>query len=211
MQSFFFFKNHKCCEELREKNVKTCYTNEDNFIGVNGMNSQSLTISEVLRFANHDYVNQLQLIRMNLDLGRIDESKKLIQNYSEQLRVLSSINRLQLPQTMDWLQTASWRYPSLPMKISGEIKKPVTNDIDAAVVAYLTKTVLHVYDTLDPFTEQILALDVRVEDDTFAVTFTLNGLWSADAFTEKGLKQFDIQTVEETNTSWLYVLSASRE
>lgn len=211
MQSFFFFKNHRCYEELREKKVKTCYTNEDNFIGVNGMNSQSLTISEVLRFANHDYVNQLQLIRMNLDLGRIDESKKLIQNFSEQLRVLSSINRLQLPQTMEWLQTASWRYPSLPMKISGEIKKPVTNDIDVAVVEYLNKTVLHVYDTLDPFTEQILALDVRVEDDTFAVTFTLNGLWSADAFTEKGLKQFDIQTVEETNTSWIYVLSASRE
>lgn len=211
MQSFFFFKNHSCCDELREKNVKTCYTNKDNFIGVNGMNSQSLTISEVLRFANHDYVNQLQLIRMNLDLGRIDESKKLIQNFSEQLRVLSSINRLQLPQTMEWLQTASWRYPSLPMKISGEIKKPVTNDIDEAVVEYLNKTVIHVYDTLDPFTEQSLTIDVRVEDDTFTVTFTLNGLWSADAFTKKGLKQFDIQTIEETNTSWIYVLSASRE
>ena len=50
------------------------------------MNNQSLTISEVLRFANHDYVNQLQLIRMNLDLGRIEESKNLfniIQNNYE--------------------------------------------------------------------------------------------------------------------------------
>ncbi|MET4561829.1 stage 0 sporulation protein B (sporulation initiation phosphotransferase) [Lysinibacillus parviboronicapiens] len=211
MQSFFFFKKHICCAELREKNVKTCYTNEDNFIGVNGMNSQSLTISEVLRFANHDYVNQLQLIRMNLDLGRIDESKKLIENFSDQLRVLSSINRLQLPQTMEWLQTANWRYPSLSMKISGEISKPVTNNIDAAVVEYLNKTVIHVYDTLDPFTEQSLGIHVCVDDHTFAVTFTLNGQWSADAFTEKGLKQFDIQTVEETNTSWKYVLSASRE
>lgn len=211
MQSFFFFKIHRCCEELREKYVKTCYTNEDNFIGVNGMNSQSLTISEVLRFANHDYVNQLQLIRMNLDLGRIDESKKLIQDYSEQLRVLSNINRLQLPQTMEWLQTASWRYPSLPMKIRGEIKKPVTNNIDEAVVEYLNKTVMHVYGTLDPFTDQSLAIDVRVEDDTFVLTFTLNGQWSAEAFTEKGLKQFDIQTVKETNTSWKYVMSASRE
>ncbi|UZM98521.1 Spo0B domain-containing protein [Lysinibacillus sp. MHQ-1] len=45
------------------------------------MNNQSLTISEVLRFANHDFVNQLQLIRMNLDLGRVDESKELIQHF----------------------------------------------------------------------------------------------------------------------------------
>ncbi|MFJ6208231.1 Spo0B domain-containing protein [Lysinibacillus sp. NPDC092081] len=175
------------------------------------MNNQSLTISEVLRFANHDYVNQLQLIRMNLDLGRIDESKKLIKEYSEQLQVFSILNRLQLPQTIEWLQTAGWRYPSLPMKLSGEIKRPVTNTIDLEVVDYLNKTVMHVYDTLDPFTEQSFVLDVRVDDHTFAVTFTLNGLWSADAFTEKGLKQFDIQTVEETNTSWIYVLSASRE
>ncbi len=198
-------------EELREKYSKTCYTSKDNFIGVNGMNNQSLTISEVLRFANHDYVNQLQLIRMNLDLGRIDESKKLIQNYSEQLQALSILNRLQLPQTIEWLQTAGWRYPSLPMKLSGEIKKPVTNNIDTEIVDYLNKTVMHVYDTLDPFTEQSLALDVRVDDHTFAVTFTLNGLWSADAFTEKGLKQLDIQTNEQTNTCWQYVLNANRE
>ncbi|MFB7158129.1 Spo0B domain-containing protein [Lysinibacillus sp. NPDC056232] len=175
------------------------------------MNNQSLTISEVIRFANHDYVNQLQIIRMNLDLGRIDESKKLIQNYSEQLQVLSILNRLQLPQTIEWLQTAGWRYPSLPMKLSGDIKMSVTNTVDSEVVDYLNKTVMHVYDTLDPFTEQSLVLDVRVDDHTFAVTFTLNGLWSADAFTEKGLKQLDIQTVEETNASWIYVLSASRE
>lgn len=198
-------------EDLREKYSKTCYTSKDNFIGVNGMNNQSLTISEVIRFANHDYVNQLQLIRMNLDLGRIDESKKLIQNYSEQLQVLSILNRIQLPQTIEWLQTAGWRYPSLPMKLSGDIKMSVTNTIDSEVVDYLNKTVMHVYDTLDPFTEQSLALDVRVDDHTFAVTFTLNGQWSADAFTEKGLKQLDIQTMEETNTSWIYVLSASRE
>ena len=61
----------------------------------------------------------------------------------------------------------------------------MTNEIDQEVVDYLNKTVMHVYDTLDPFTEQILTLDVRVDDHTFAVTFTLNGLWSADAFTEK--------------------------
>ena len=175
------------------------------------MNNQSLTISEVLRFANHDYVNQLQLIRMNLDLGRIDESKELIQNYSEQLRKISILNRLQLPQTIEWLQTAGWRYPSLSLELSGEINKPVTNNIDREVVDTLNKTVMHVYDTLDPFTEQKLALDVRVDDHTFVVTFTLNGLWSADAFTEKGLKQLDIQTIEQTNSCWQYVLKANRE
>ena len=55
------------------------------------MNNQSLTISEVLRFANHDYVNQLQLIRMNLDLGRIDESKNLFKSIQSNYKYFLSL------------------------------------------------------------------------------------------------------------------------
>ncbi|MEG0450988.1 MAG: Spo0B domain-containing protein, partial [Lysinibacillus sp.] len=124
------------------------------------MNFQPLTISEVLRFANHDYVNHLQLIRMNLDLGRIDETKKLIQDYSEQLRVLSNINRLQLPKTGEWLQTVRWQYPSVQVELSCQVENPVLNNIDEAIVYYLNNTINHVYHTLDPYTEQQLMLDV---------------------------------------------------
>ena len=35
-------------------------------------NIKTLTVNEALRFANHDFLNQLQLIKMNLDLGRTD-------------------------------------------------------------------------------------------------------------------------------------------
>lgn len=35
-----------------------------------------LSVSEILRAANHDFINQLQLIKMNLDLNRIDDAKK---------------------------------------------------------------------------------------------------------------------------------------
>ena len=40
-----------------------------------------LTVNEILRAANHDFINQLQLIKMNLDLNRIDDAKKIIENY----------------------------------------------------------------------------------------------------------------------------------
>lgn len=40
------------------------------------MTVSKLTVSEALRFANHDYLNQFHLIQMNLDLGRVDEAKK---------------------------------------------------------------------------------------------------------------------------------------
>lgn len=45
------------------------------------MKTLSLSVNEVLRFANHDYMNQLQLIKMNLDLGRVEESKKLLSKF----------------------------------------------------------------------------------------------------------------------------------
>ncbi|GLC88442.1 Spo0B domain-containing protein [Lysinibacillus piscis] len=175
------------------------------------MNNQSLAISEVLRFANHDYVNQLQLIRMNLDLGRVEHSKELITQYCEQLRVCSTLNHLRLPQTVEWLQTARWRYPSFTWNVYCDGAKPVVNVIDEEVVNFLNKTVSHVYDTLDPFTEQTLELDVRADDEHFILTFTLTGLWSADAFTEEGLTQCSVQTIEQTNSSWRFRLSANRE
>ena len=40
------------------------------------MMEQSLTVREVLRYANHDFLNHLHLIKMNLDLGRIEEAKE---------------------------------------------------------------------------------------------------------------------------------------
>ena len=61
------------------------------------MTEQPLTISEVLRFANHDFLNHLHLIQMNLDLNRIEEAKAIIEDISEHCKMRSNVIKTALP------------------------------------------------------------------------------------------------------------------
>lgn len=172
------------------------------------MTKRPISITEVLGYANHDFVNYLHLIRMNLDLGRVDEAKEIIRDVSENYRLLSNINRLQLPQTSEWLHTCRWRFRALQVSIHCNVETPVTIVIDDALVQYLEKTVIHVYDHLDPFTEQRLHIDIKANDKSFSLKFDLKGLWDTTVFQVNAANKFDVQTIEETTESWVYELNA---
>ena len=85
------------------------------------MIKKPLTVSDVLRYANHDFLNQLHLIQMNLDLQRVEEAKMIIQEVSDHCKMLSNVNRLQLPKTVEWFQTFNWRYPALQMRLTSDV------------------------------------------------------------------------------------------
>ncbi|MEK4230140.1 Spo0B domain-containing protein [Solibacillus sp. FSL H8-0538] len=174
------------------------------------MTERPLTISEVLRFANHDFLNQLHLIQMNLDLQRIDEAKIIIQDISNQCKMLSSLNNLQLPQTVEWIQTFSWRFPAIQMMLTCDISATQDVQLDEVIVQYLENTVIHVYDHLDPYTEQQLQVEIESDAEKFWLTFHLQGKWEAPRF-NKEVTNLNVQTYAETNTSWKYILSLELE
>lgn len=175
------------------------------------MTEQPFSLTSALRFANHDFVNHLHLIRMNLDLGRVEEAKAVIQDVSENYRLLSNINQLDLPNTSEWLHICRWRFPALQTSLQSKVKHRVVDEIDDVLVQYLEKTVIHVYDHLDPFTEQNLLIDIQSDEKKFTLKFELNGLWDTQLFQLNKINKFDVQTIEETNTSWIYVLNTTQE
>ncbi len=173
--------------------------------GVCEMTVSKLTVSEALRFANHDYLNQLHLIQMNLDLGRVDEAKKVIFDQSEHCKILSNINRLQLTKTVEWLHTLCWRYPALQLNMTSDVSTPIHSKYDEAIVQYLENTIIHVYDKLDPYEEHQLLLNIETYEDKWNISFHLKGKWEQSPFSiEQNI--FNVETYEQTNTSWKYVL-----
>ena len=171
------------------------------------MKTLTLSVNEILRFANHDFLNQLQLIKMNLDLGKIDEAKKIIEQISQHAKILSNINKLNLPKTVEWLQTIQWRFPIFEVKLNINVTEAVDMKYDDQIVEYLEKTVIHVYESLDPFTEQQLIIDIQ-SDQNFELIFELTGNWEVkDRFIHESSTKLQIQTYEETNQHWKYVLS----
>lgn len=175
------------------------------------LTNQPLSISEVLRFANHDFMNQLQLIKMNLDLGRVEESKKIIEKLSEQSKTFSNIGKLKLPKTVEWLLTLQWRYPAFDINIYCNLSKPYVSKEDESIVDYLEKTIIHIYDQLDPFTEQLLSIEINVDQETLQLIVDVKGNWTAKEFHHEEISEINIQTIEQSNNSWKYVLTIEQE
>ncbi|MCP1145423.1 Spo0B domain-containing protein [Lysinibacillus endophyticus] len=175
------------------------------------MKIHSLSNSEVIRFANHDFMNHLQLIKMYLELGKVDEAKNTIENISENCKTLSNLNKLNLPKTVEWLQTFQWRYPSIDFNLKSHVEHPVNMKKDVQIVEYLEKTIIHVYDHLDPYTEQQLFIEVETNKNEFKLTLDLRGYWDAPQFKQQELPNMKVQTYEQTNKIWKYVLSLEQE
>ncbi|RHW38673.1 sporulation protein [Lysinibacillus yapensis] len=171
------------------------------------MKTQTLSISEVLRFANHDFMNQIQLIKMYLDMDKIEEAKSMIVAYSEQSKTLSNLAKLKLPKTVEWLQTLQWRYPAFQITLKSSISSPVDMKKDELIVEYLEKTVIHVYDRLDPFTEQQLDITIESDENHFLFLFDLKGKWEAQLFKHEKKNNLHVQTYEQTANQWKYALS----
>ena len=142
------------------------------------MPSDELTVQEVIRYANHDFMNRLQVINMNLDLGHTDAAKALIEQYAESTRMLSELNRLASPQLTVWLQTCKWRYPNLYVQITCSVEEALEAIYDQPLVEYLEKTVLHYYDHLNASVETELSIDVMVTHNTKKLVVCLEGAWN---------------------------------
>jgi stage 0 sporulation protein B (sporulation initiation phosphotransferase) len=174
------------------------------------MTVSNLSVSEALRYANHDFLNHLHLIQMNLDLQRVDDAKKVIEQLSEHCKILSNVSRLMLPQTVEWLQTVNWRYPALQMQMTSDVLAPVNVKYDEIIVQYLENTIIHVYDVLDPYEEQQLQLNIEASDKECQISFHLKGKWKQSRFlTEQNI--LNVETLEETNTTWKYVIHIYEE
>ncbi|WP_342472277.1 Spo0B domain-containing protein [Metasolibacillus sp. FSL H7-0170] len=175
------------------------------------MTTKLLTVNEVLRFANHDFLNQLNLISMNLDLQRIEEAKQIIKNISDNSKKLSNMNKLQLPQTLEWLQTFTWRFPAIDLKLHSDVQQAVNQpQLDEKLAQYLENTVIHIYDGLDAYAEHQLQITTKSDASQFQLIFHLTGNWSEMPIV-KETEHMCIDMIEVTNHSLHYVLSAGLE
>lgn len=88
-----------------------------------------LTVAQSLRHARHDFLNELQLIKLNLDLGRAEKAQALIRTYAEAAMHNSRLSALLLPDTEEWLLTSAWRHPELHITLVCEAERaPAISD-----------------------------------------------------------------------------------
>ena len=94
--------------------------------------------------------------------------------------------------------------------LTSHVDAAANSELDVDIVQYLENTIIHVYDHLDPYTEQQLHMAIETNVDELIITFHLQGKWQAPQFNKK-VNHLTIQTIEETNESWKFVLNANKE
>ena len=175
-------------------------------------NIKTLTVNEALRFANHDFLNQLQLIKMNLDLGRTDSAKNAVEESAEQSKTFFNINKLGLPKTIEWIHTLGWRYPSFHVTIQSIVEHEVDSTLDDAISNYLEQSILHIYPSLDPFTEQNLSLQLYSTEQQFEIVFHAKGHWNEkEVFKQPLTSKLTIEDEQYSEQEWQYVISSQEE
>ena len=170
------------------------------------MNERSLTVGEVLRYANHDFLNQLQLISMNLQLGNVEGAFQQIEKFQQKSQQTSKISKLQYQKTAEWLLTACWRFSAVKLSVNIESSPYVNANVDQTIASYLEHTIIHIYNELDPFTEQFGTIS-WIND---VIQIHLQGKWAINdralKYEENTLIQVDILEHNETQLKVVFTI-----
>ena len=139
------------------------------------MRKSELTVSEALKFSRHDFLNELQLVLMYIDLGEPIQAKKAIQNATNKLRQLSILSKLGLPATERWISTFSWIYSAFETKIYCEIESGIWKVDDLAIASYLNRVFSDVEGILEATSEYQASIEVRASKTNWSIDITVSG------------------------------------
>ncbi|MBZ5201228.1 Spo0B domain-containing protein [Planomicrobium chinense] len=87
---------------------------------------ETKTVAQSLRHARHDFLNELQLINMYLDLGRQEEAQAIIRSHAEAAMHLSRLSGLKMPMTEEWLLLSKWQHPEFHFRVECLATKGIT-------------------------------------------------------------------------------------
>ena len=138
---------------------------------------QPMTVAQSLRHARHDFLNELQLIKMNLDLGRQEEVQAIIRSHGEAAVQMSRLAGLKMVNTEEWLLLSKWRFPEFRFHLSClAAKAPVhLDEIYSKTIEALMQAVRI---QMDPYQEYECHMDILNEDSCFIIGIRLTGEWT---------------------------------
>lgn len=118
---------------------------------------------ELLRHSRHDWLNDIQIIKANLAMNRVERAKEAIETVTARAHSESKLTNLRMPGVAEMLLTFNWKahFYHLQVEVIGKVK-----DLS------------HCERELSPFLEKLLEnvdQDVdRLEENQLLLTFLLN-------------------------------------
>ena len=175
------------------------------------MTDKAFSVNEALRFARHDFLNQLQLIKMNIDLARLDDAKEVIDHYTTEVKAFYELAKLNLPLTSEWLQTMNWRFAGFQVNISSQIESTCNTLLDASIRHVLEQAITLLHTQLSPFKEQHLNIHILCTQSEFKLTFESIGEWEPIQHEINHEPLVTLTHECKTATKWRFHIEESKE
>lgn len=173
------------------------------------MDHNEITLNEILRHTMHDYLNNMHLLQMNLDMGKTEEAKALIKKYSQKCNQFFDINNIGLYKTNEWLQTFSIKYNQLTLDVQTSLLNRKASIYDEALKDYLSRFVQAIYPHFRGYQEQFLKLHI-ISDEFLEILIDIRGDWSNNKWQDELIQDlFQLEILEATNNSITVKLIAS--
>ncbi|MEK4714472.1 MULTISPECIES: Spo0B domain-containing protein [Sporosarcina] len=170
------------------------------------MGNSKLTTAEALKFARHDFLNELQLVLLYIDLDKLPEAKQKILEATNRMREVALLERLGLPAVEIWLTTFDWLYGAFTKTMTCTIASGIRKADDVAVATYLERMFSEVEKTLDPNSEYETQIDVQASAASWSITITVHAHLKKDLLEPVTLGNI---TVKETlsQNQWMFTIS----
>ena len=175
------------------------------------MTDKPFSVNEALRYARHDFLNQLQLIKMNIDLARLEEAKAAIDHFTEETRSNYELSKLDLPHTYEWLQTAMWRFPAFQLNVTNHIEAKCNPVLDRIIHDVLEQATNLLHTRLNPFIEQQLHIHIVCTSAGFKLTFEASGEWEPLQKEISQALQVTLTHECKTTKNWRFHIEESKE
>lgn len=134
------------------------------------------TILNILRHARHDWMNQLQLIKGNLELNNIDRAKEMMNEIVFLAQQETKLSNLQLPWLAELLITFNWAQHrfKLDYKVNGNHPQFTIND--QQITMWTESFFMTLDQVVDPNVENHLLISIEKQDELAHFIFEFTGL-----------------------------------
>ncbi|PID21403.1 hypothetical protein CSV61_09245 [Sporosarcina sp. P3] len=171
------------------------------------MGKNELNVSQAVRFSRHDHMNDLQLILMNLDMGKYTEARNCILEKTGDMQREALLQKLSMPLTEEWITTLGWRYPVLKVQLYCDITEKIdSSEMDRELVGYLEQVVLAVEEKIQRYADCPVTIEVTTDTASWSMQLTFTELYAKQLDIPEHSSQLTVEVHGEPD-QWTFTIS----
>jgi stage 0 sporulation protein B (sporulation initiation phosphotransferase) len=163
-------------------------------------------VVNVLRYARHDWLNKIQLLKGNLSLNKLERVQNIIDEIVMEAQQEARLSNLNLPQFAALLLTANWQqyYFQMEYEVLGDIQSVKMDDNELTAWTSSFFTTLH--NSIEAFQDNHLSISIMPLEGSTQIFFDFSGVIlkqdEIKAFLEKSQTNVNLKELTDQELSF---------